>query len=81
MLVYCDNKECTNFIEVMEPVSEEFYFTCRECAPPSPDMIRFQECQFDPDLRRSSKPQDTEHVYRQGCDTDDVVDPESTLDE
>ncbi len=79
MLVYCNNKDCTSFIEVMDPVSEEFSFICRKCAPIPPDTERFQEFQFDPDLRRSTKPADTEHVYRQGCDTDDIADIEESL--
>jgi hypothetical protein len=33
--------------------------------------VRFQDCQFDKDLKRGRRPVDTDHIQRQGSEIDD----------
>jgi hypothetical protein len=73
---------CSTTIEVNEPVSDDVSFTCRNhpravqaranqrIYDPTHDeadqQVHFQDVQFDPDLRRSSKPIGTSHIEHQG---------------
>lgn len=68
-----DNNRCETAIQVSEPVSEGDRFICknhmdsiqRKAAGnirfPRPPVY-FQEFQFDPDLKRGAKPDETSHI-------------------
>jgi hypothetical protein len=75
MKLFCQVKECTNFVEVNEAqVKEATTFTCRDHVPPGPENARFQNCQFDPDLDRGGEyVQDAD--VEEGDDTSDLPDP------
>jgi hypothetical protein len=68
-----DNNRCETAIQVLEPVSEGVRFICKNHPEsvqrktagnvrlPRPE-VHFQEFQFDPDLRRGAKPDETGHI-------------------
>lgn len=74
MKLYCMVDGCPNFVETKESLAPDARFTCTNHNPPGPDEVRFQEEQFDPDLRRAHQPIGTEHVSNQGSDVKKFID-------
>ena len=71
MKLYCTIDGCPNFVNTSGKVNSDATFTCRDHNPPGEENAHFQESQLDPDLRRSHKPVGTEHIRRQGSETND----------
>ena len=80
----CKVKGCTNVHLTEEAISPKASFICkdhprevqiqaagRKYNPKTDEAdkdVHFQDHQFDKDLRRSSKPEGTDHIANQGCD-------------
>jgi hypothetical protein len=83
MKIQCRIKDCPSFIEVENATKNTTYLCSKH---PEHDQnkaigrkrktqeeVSFQDRQFDPDLRRSVKPLGTNHVRRQGNQTNEFV--------
>ena len=83
MQIKCRISDCQSVIEVPNATANTTYLCSkhpeheqnkaigRKHRPQ--EVTSFQECQFDPELRRSGRSEGTNHVRRQGNDVDDFA--------
>ena len=86
-MIKCQVEGCMTEYENKEPLSPNCRYICRnhtrseqwkalkrafvERKDTEDEAVRFQEFQFDKDLRRGRRPVDTNHIQRQGSEIDD----------
>lgn len=67
--IKCSTEGCTAVFETTDAVSPKATYSCKLHTPRSKsNKVRFQQHQFDKDLRRSRTPMGTSHLHNQGSD-------------
>lgn len=74
MPIKCKVDGCDAVFETKEPLAPNATYVCRKHAGvDTKNDEHFQEHIFDKGLRRSGKPTGTDHIKRQGNDTDEFA--------
>jgi predicted NAD-dependent protein-ADP-ribosyltransferase YbiA (DUF1768 family) len=69
--IKCSADGCTNIFQTEEALHPQATYQCKLHTTVAPDKNRFQEGQFDKNMRRARKPTGTAHIKRQGSETNE----------